>query len=149
MADQQHDDERRTIPVTEEALVIERRTVDVGAVNVSRSTETRRVVVDEPVFVEELHVERTRIDRPVSMHSPPVTRTEGETTIIPILEEILVVEKRLVLREELRITRTRRKQNTRQVVPLRREEVHVERATADPAARSSRDPDPTATEQQE
>lgn len=146
MADQQHD-ERRTFPVTEEALVVERRTVEVGAVHVSRSTETRHVIVDEPVFVEELHVERSRIDRPVPLHAPPVTRTEGETTIIPILEEVLVVEKHLMLREEVRITRTRRAQAARQVVPLRREEVDVERSTADPATRSP--PDPTQTDQQE
>lgn len=142
MADQQHD-ERRTIPVTEEALVVERRTVDVGTVSISSNTETRNVVVDEPVFVEELHIERHRIDRPVSLHTPPVTRTEGDTTVIPVLEEVVVVEKRLMLREEVRITRIRRAQATRQVVPLRREEVHVQRSTADHATRSPPDPLPT------
>ena len=146
MADQQHD-ERRTIPVTEETLVVERQTIDVGVVNVSRSTETRHVVVEEPVFVEELHIERNRIDRPVSLHAPPVTRTEGDTTIIPVLEEVMVVEKRLMLREEVRITRVRRAHDARQVVPLRREEVHVERSAADPATRSP--PDPVTTDQQE
>lgn len=35
----------------------------------------------------------------------PEIRTEGDVTIVPVLEEVLVVEKRLVLKEELHIRR--------------------------------------------
>lgn len=124
-------DERNTghkIPVTEEVLVVGRKTVDSGAVNISKTTETTQALVDEPVFTEEVRVERRRVDRPVPADDPPAVRTEGDTTIIPLLEEVVVVERRLVVREELRITRVRTAGRVRQEVPLRREEVHVERS---------------------
>ena len=51
----------RTIPVTEDVLVVGRRTVDVGTVRVSKTTETRQAIVDEPVITEELQIERRRL----------------------------------------------------------------------------------------
>lgn len=122
--------ETQTIPVTEDVLVVGRRTVDTGTVRVSKTTETRQAIVDEPVISEELQIERCRLDRFVSPDEPPVARTEGDTTVIPVLEEVLVVEKRLILREEVRITRVRHQHPSSQEVTLRREQVQVERSSA-------------------
>jgi stress response protein YsnF len=47
---------------------------------------------------------------------------------VPVLEEVLVVEKRLVVREELRITRRRTEERKPHRVKLLSEEVSVERA---------------------
>jgi stress response protein YsnF len=73
------------------------------------------------------------IDGPVGI------RQEGDTMIVPILEEVLVVEKRLMLKEELRITTMRRTASEPQHFTLRSEEAIVERlepnrpdANADP-----------------
>jgi len=57
----------------------------------------------------------------------PEIRHEGDTTIIPVLEEVLVVEKRLILREELHIIRRREEHRDPQKVTLRKENVEVER----------------------
>lgn len=46
--------------------------------------------------------------------------------VVPVLEEIMVVEKRTILKEELRITSTRREVREPQRVVLRKEEVSVE-----------------------
>ena len=148
MADNTTDTQK--IPVTEDVLVVGRRTVDLGTVRVSKTTETRQAIVDEPVITEELHIERRRLDRFVSSDEPPPIRTEGDTTVIPVLEEVLVVEKRLMLREEVRITRVRRVGRAPQEVELRRERVHVERSasaadTSPPFDRSS----PDESDQQE
>jgi len=62
---------------------------------------------------------------------PPPVRHEGNTMIIPLLEEVLVVEKRLMLREELRVTRTQTEFHAPQQVTLRREEITVDRAPVD------------------
>jgi uncharacterized protein (TIGR02271 family) len=148
MADQQSDTKK--IPVLEEGLVLGRQTVDLGMVKVTKSTETRQAIVDERMTSEEVQIERRRIDRPVSSDAPPATRTEGDTTIIPVLEEIVVVEKRLVLREEIRVTRVRHERPFSQEVALQRERVSVERhaasgsdETEQPTARStSNPPDP-------
>lgn len=128
MVDRQND--TRTIPITEEELVVGRRTVDLGAVRVSKTTETRQVIVDAPIVTEEVQVERRRIDQPVSPGEPPVTRTEGDTTIFPVLEEIVVVEKRLILREEIRVTRIRQERPSSQEIAVKREQLHVERLPA-------------------
>jgi stress response protein YsnF len=54
-------------------------------------------------------------------------RQEGDTWILPVLEEILVVEKRLMLREEVRVTPTRRDVHNPQKHLVRREHIEVER----------------------
>jgi stress response protein YsnF len=59
--------------------------------------------------------------------APPV-RTEGDVTIVPVLEEVLVVEKRLVLKEELRIRRSRRQETEEIPVRLRKQRAVVERS---------------------
>jgi stress response protein YsnF len=70
-------------------------------------------------------VQRVRVDRPID-HVPPV-RVEGDTTIVPVVEEVLVVEKRLILREEVRLTARRSEHHNPKVEKLRSEEVIVER----------------------
>jgi stress response protein YsnF len=54
-------------------------------------------------------------------------RTEGETTIIPVVEEVLVVEKRLVLKEEIHIRRLISKDDVEVPVTVRRQRAVVER----------------------
>jgi uncharacterized protein (TIGR02271 family) len=80
--------------------------------------------VDEPLLEEEVEVERVAINRIVD--GPLPVRYEGDTMIVPLLEEVLVVEKRLVLKEELRITKRQHKTRKPQRVTLRSEEVRVE-----------------------
>jgi stress response protein YsnF len=47
--------------------------------------------------------------------------------IIPLLEEVLVIEKRLILREEVHIKKRHREVHAPQEVLLRKEEVEIER----------------------
>ena len=74
---------------------------------------------------EEVIIERVPINRlvegPVSAHS------DGDTLVIPVLEEVLVIEKRLLLKEEVRITKRRVETHRPQRVTVRREEVALER----------------------
>jgi len=121
-------DQGKTIPVTEDVLVIDRKTVDVGKVTVSKTVDEHEAVITEPVIHEDVQIERRRVDREVSAGAPPSVRIEGDTTVIPVLEEVLVVEKRLMLREEIRITRVRRESPAQQRATLRREQVRVERS---------------------
>jgi stress response protein YsnF len=82
-------------------------------------------------------VERVLLGRWVE--APVPTRQEGETTIITLLEEVAVVEKRLRATEEVRITRRRTTRQAAQHVTLRREEAVVERLEV--AGRGDGDPD--------
>jgi len=60
----------------------------------------------------------------------PDIRNDGDTTIIPVVEERLVVEKRLFLREEIHVHRRRVVTQFRQNVTLRSQDVVVERRDA-------------------
>ena len=74
---------------------------------------------------EELDVQREAVERFVEQPEP--ARQEGDRTIIPIYEEVVVVEKRLRLKERWIITKRRTEVPASQPVHLRREEVVVER----------------------
>ncbi|MDT5269637.1 MAG: hypothetical protein QOH49_1823 [Acidobacteriota bacterium] len=114
------------VPVMEEELRVGKRVVEPGRVRVTKTVHEREEVVDELLMREEYDVERVPIDAFVD--GPVGPRHEGETLIVPVLEEVLVVEKRLVVREELRITRKRIEERKPQRVKLLSEEVSVERA---------------------
>ena len=43
----------------------------------------------------------------------PTIREEGDTIVIPIVEEMLVIERRLLLKEEVRVRRVRSMEDTR------------------------------------
>ena len=96
-----------------------------GGVRVHKTVQERTETVDQPTFEEKIEVERVTVNQFVD--APPPVRYEGDVMIIPLLEEVLVVEKRLVLREEVRISKRRETVNKPQQIVLRREEVTLER----------------------
>lgn len=112
-------------PVMKEELSIERRTLDIARVRVTKSVREEQRIVDEPLWRDEVGVELVEVNRVVD--GPVAVRQEGDTVIVPVLEEVLVVEKRLLLREELRLTRRRTEVRSPQSVTLRSEDVTVER----------------------
>lgn len=119
----QAESEKLTIPVIEEALEVHKRVVERG-VRITKSVQEHEELIDEPALREEVKIERVPVNRVVTDEVP--VRHEGDTLIIPLLEEVVVVEKRLVLREELHITRHRSERHDPQRVTLRREDVSVE-----------------------
>jgi len=114
------------LPVMEETLAVDTRPVETGRVRIRKVVREREEVVDPPLLRDEVRVERVPVNRLVDGITP--ARSEGETLVIPLFEEVVVVEKRLLLKEELRITKHRTETHTPQRVTLRREEVVVERA---------------------
>jgi uncharacterized protein (TIGR02271 family) len=113
--------------VVAEQVRVDRDTVTLGGVRVRKVVDERQVVVDEPVLREEVSVERRSINRFVAADKPPKCRQEGDTTIVPVLEEVLVVQKRLLLKEEVRITKVRRTERGQEVVTKRAERAVIEK----------------------
>jgi uncharacterized protein (TIGR02271 family) len=113
-----------TIPVMEEFLQVEKRNVTTGTVRIDKKIKEEKVDLDVPVEREELKVERVPKNQYIE-GTPPAFRQEGNTTIIPVLRE--VVEKRLLLVEELRLTKRKVKGKEKKTVNLRKEVVTVER----------------------
>ena len=115
-----------------ETLRVQRETHETARVRVSTEVHEDEVIVREPTFDETAEVERVPIDRVVE--GPVDVRCEGDVTIIPILEERLVVQKQLVLKEELHVRTRRIQQVDEQRVLLRRTEASVEREALSPDA---------------
>jgi len=113
------------IPVIKESATVQTHTVEKGRVEIRKRVHEHMEVVDPPLQSEEVEVERVTINRVVE-ETPPIRR-EGDTMIIPLLEEVLVVEKRLVLREEVRVRKVSKEVHTPQEVLLRNEQVEIER----------------------
>jgi stress response protein YsnF len=129
--------DREVIPLVEERAVVLKRKKLTGGMRVRTVVREDEEVIDEPLTTEEVEVERVPLDRWVD--APVPVRQEGLTTIITLLEEVVVVEKRLRATEEVRITKRRTTRQAAQHVTLRREEAVVERLEV--AGRGDDDPD--------
>ena len=114
------------IPVLREEAVVGIQQVERGGVRVHKYVNERTETVEQPVVQEHVDVERITIGRVIEDETVPQAREEGDTLIIPVIEEILVVEKRQVLKEEVRITKRRREEVEHVEVVLREEDVQIE-----------------------
>ncbi len=118
----------RVIPIVEEQAVILKRKMLTEGVRVRTVVHEDEAVIEEPIAIETIAVERVPLDRWVE--GPVPVRQEGDTTIVTLLEEVVVVEKRLRATEEVRITKRRAVETSSQSVTLRREEAVIERVSA-------------------
>jgi len=120
-----HQDEPIVVPVLVEELEVQKRLVETGKVRITKVVHERETLVDEPLFHDKVAITRVPVQRVVD--GPVPVREENGTTIISIVEEVLVVEKRLMLREEIHIRRQRSETHQPQRITLRSEEVQIER----------------------
>lgn len=136
------------LPLLEEALRVGKRRVQTGRVRVSIATEAEEHLVRETLRSERAEVERLAIGRELAEgEAVPTTRREEDgTLVVPVLEEMLVVERRLVLREEIRLRLIATEEAVEETVTLRRQHAEVERlppaavgALEDPAGVSTLD----------
>ncbi len=116
-------EEQVAIPLVEEQLSVGRREVETGRVRVRTVTDEHTVLVNEELLHSEASVERVPVNQEIS--SPPPIREEGDTVIIPVIEERLV--KRLFLVEEVRLTRQVVQERLEQPVRLRSQRAVIER----------------------
>jgi uncharacterized protein (TIGR02271 family) len=121
------------LPLLHEELRVEKRNVT-GKVRVRTIVDTVEEIARADLEEERVEVTRVPIDREVN--APPAVRTEGDVVIVPVLEEVLVVEKRLVLKEELHIRRNVARENFEVPVTLRKERAVIERVTPEGHIRS-------------
>ena len=127
------------IPLVEEIATVGKRSVVTGLLRVHMTTDVAEEIAHAQVQRESVEVTRVPIDRIVE--TAPEVRTEGDLTIVPVVEEVLVVEKRLVLKEELHIRRRVEAKAVEVPVTLRKQRAIVERLapeTLDPEGEISR-----------
>jgi stress response protein YsnF len=134
--DEQLKDGARTVseevvPLVEEAASVQKRQIVTGRVRVQLVTDTVEELAQADVRHETVEVTHVPIDRVVE--TAPAMRTEGDVTIVPVVEEMVVVEKRLVLREELHLRRRVETETVEVPVTLRKQRAVVERLAPDPS----------------
>jgi uncharacterized protein (TIGR02271 family) len=122
--------EQIVVPIIEELIEVRKQMVDTANVRVTKTVHEHEETINEPLRRETVAVTRVPIERVVDTAMPP--REEGDTLIIPVYEERLVVQKQLFLKEEVHLTRQGTvDREAQQTVTLRREEVAVERQSLD------------------
>jgi uncharacterized protein (TIGR02271 family) len=116
---------RRIIPLAVEDAVVQGRRRITGTVRVRKVVRREQRTIEPAVVREEVRIRRVAVKRFVD--HPPEIRHEGDTTIVPLVEEVPVVVTRLFVREELHITKRRITERRRIRVTLRREEPDITR----------------------
>src|ERR1700722_7567605 len=113
------------IPLHAEELSVSRRQTAGDTLQVSPATREHERFVDEMLNHERGEIERETMGRPVD--AIPAIRQEGDTTIMSVVEEAIVVERRLILKEEVRIRRLRVSERHQETVVLLKQEAVITR----------------------
>lgn len=119
------------IPVIEESATITRELVETGRVRLTKTVAEHTETVPLDLRHEEVDVQRVPVNQFLPDDLPaPAARYEGETFIVPVLREVLV--KRLLLVEELHVSKRQVATTEPQHITLRTETVQVERLPSQP-----------------
>lgn len=118
-------EQEEIIPLVQEDVVISKRELETGRVRVRTEVQWHTEHARADLFRDHVEVDRVPVGREVDA-VPPV-REDGDTVVIPVVEEVLIVEKRLVLKEEVRLKRVRTVEHLDEPVRLRVMEAVVER----------------------
>jgi len=113
------------VPLHVEEVAVSRRQVETAIVRIVTQTISRDHRVDEQLTHERVEIEHVPIGRIVD--AVPAVREEGDLTIMPVVEEVLVTERRLMLREEVRIRRVRVTEQHTETVQLREQKAVITR----------------------
>jgi len=101
-----------------------------GEVSVSTRTLTRDELVSQDLAHTNVEITTVPIGRAVD--AIPAVREEGDVTIFPVMEEVLVIERRLMLKEEVHIRKVRTIERHQETVTLRYQEAVVSRNSETP-----------------
>lgn len=126
-----HEDQRKiTIPVLEEQLRIEKELQPVERVLLTKTVEIEEVRKSIDLAEETIQVNTVPVNQYIT-EAPPVVRYEGETAIYSVVKEVLVIEKRLVLVEEIHITKSLQHKKAEVHENLREEKVKIQKKAGD------------------
>jgi uncharacterized protein (TIGR02271 family) len=116
--------ELAAIPLAAERVSVTKREVETGRLRIQITVKERQDAVPVEISHDDLEVERVPVNKDVSQL--PSVRLEGDNTIIPVVEEVVVVEKRLILVEEIHVRRKSVAEPRQIPVVLRSEHVGIE-----------------------
>jgi len=119
-------DGKIVVPVIEEQVVISKEIVETGKVLIKKRVKEEEAFINIPLIQEGYQVERRPGKKELLTHHPSI-RHEGDKMIIPVVREVLVVEKRYEVTEEVHVIKTKTEVPNMQQITLLKEEVQIER----------------------
>ena len=117
---------KQVMKLFEEELVVGRRRVKTGSVRVQKHIVEEKKAIELDLRRDFVEVQRIRKNQIVD--SVPRVRRAGQSLIIPVIEEQLVVTKRLVLKEEIHVVRRRVTERVRRTLPVLKETADISRS---------------------
>ena len=120
--------EERSIPVVEEQLHVEKKETE-SKVYITKQVQEEEATVEVPLQHDKVNVERITINQYVEEH--PTVRYEGDKIIIPVVQEEVIVEKKIRLVEEVHIDREHYQENFSETFTLKKEIIEVTRDNTD------------------
>lgn len=121
--------EREAVPIIEEIATVGKRSHVAETVQAHTVIHEHEQPIDVQLSSSVITVERVPVNQFID--GPIPDRQDGDTTIISVIEEVAVVEMRLKLVEEVRITRRTKTHMQHDTVTVRRQDVTIERRTPD------------------
>jgi stress response protein YsnF len=119
----------KVIPVIEEQVVVGTKRVEKASILIEKKIKTEEVSVDVPLTGQSYDIQR--IPKNDYLESIPEIWHEGDTTVIPVVKEVMV--KKILLTEEIRITKKIQVTEGTENVSLKKEEVTITRKENDVA----------------
>lgn len=114
------------VPVIEEQAIIGREVVESGRLRIRKTVQQVEQPVELTLQHDEVQVEHIAINQFVADDAPlPGSRQEGDVLIVPILREVVVT--RVLLVEEIRISKRVVEEPHNSTIQLRQEQIHIER----------------------
>lgn len=122
-------EDKTVLPVIEEHVVITKEVIETGKVIIRKRVTEEEASINIPLIQEGYQVERLPGKKELLKEHPPV-RYEGDNMVIPVVREVLVIEKRYEVMEEVHVIKTKTEVPHLQQITLLKEEVHVERKSS-------------------
>lgn len=115
---------RLTIPVSEEVVEVHPRIVELGHLHIRKKVDEYLDERTVRLMHHEVRVERVPIDEVIPEPIEPYM--DGDVYVVPVIEEEVVIQRRLRLKEELRVHRSVAERDESIQTPFLRERVIVE-----------------------
>jgi uncharacterized protein (TIGR02271 family) len=122
--------ERLVIPVVEETAKLSKRVVEKGKVQIKKVVEESHETFNLPLLEERVEVRRVPVNRTVD--KPVPVRSEGDTLIIPVHKEVLIIQKKFLVSEEIHVIKQQIETIHTEEVSLLQEKVVVSRLENNP-----------------
>ena len=123
MADNENED--IVVPVVSEELHADAAQLVTGGVRVTKRVHTHEEILEQELRKSHAEVKRVKTNRVVD--GPQPVQRNGNTLVIPIVSEVLRIEKQWIVTEEIHITQIEKSETVQQTVPVRQEEASIER----------------------